>query len=209
MPKRLLPFIPASLRVIAVASEPERVTVMVVPRSAAMCCRVCQRHSDRIHGSYERRLDDLPWQGRSVSLRVRLRRLCCCNPVCPRRTFSQSLPDVAVPRARRAAAARRAAPSRPSPRRSASFTTGPTVGAPGQPIHLPAHGPGWTDTGRASPARDCPRRVGVAARAPLRHDHRRSRTQRHRGALARPRRRHRRGMAAAPSQRRDRRPRPG
>jgi transposase len=100
MPKRLLPFIPASLRVIAVAAEPERVTVMAVPRSAASCCPVCRRHSDRSHGSYERRLADLPWQGRSVSLRVRLRRLCCRNPACPRRTFSQSLPDVAVPHAR-------------------------------------------------------------------------------------------------------------
>ncbi|GJE52423.1 hypothetical protein GOFOIKOB_5494 [Methylobacterium tardum] len=101
MPKRLLPFVPSSLRVIAVASEPGRVTVLAVPRSAASCCPVCRRHSDRSNGSYERRLADLPWQGRSVSLRVRLRRLCCRNPVCPRRTFSQSLPDVAVPRARR------------------------------------------------------------------------------------------------------------
>ena len=101
MPKRLLPFIPSSLRVIAVASEPERVTVMAVPRSAASCCPVCRRHSDRTHGSYERRFADLTWPGRSVSLRVRLRRLCCRNPACPRRTFCQSLPDVAVPRARR------------------------------------------------------------------------------------------------------------
>ena len=101
MPKRLLPFIPTSLRVIAVASEPERVTVMAVPRSAAAYCPVCRRHSDRTHGSYERRLADLPWQGRSVSLCVRLRRLCCRNPACSRRTFSQRLPDVAVPRARR------------------------------------------------------------------------------------------------------------
>ncbi|MCJ2054913.1 transposase family protein [Methylobacterium sp. J-070] len=101
MPKHLLPFIPSSLRVTAVASEPERVTVMAVPRSAASCCPVCRRHSNRSNGSYERRLADLPWQGRSVSPHVRLRRLCWRNPVCPRRTFSQSLPDVAVPRARR------------------------------------------------------------------------------------------------------------
>ncbi len=101
MPKRLLAFIPPSLRVISVAAEPKRVTVMAVPRSAASCCPVCRRHSDRSNGSYERPLTDLPWQGRAISLCVRLRRLCCRNPACPRRTFSQSLPDVAVPRARR------------------------------------------------------------------------------------------------------------
>ncbi|WP_457105331.1 hypothetical protein [Methylobacterium sp. P5_C11] len=65
MPKRLLPFIPASLRVIAVVSKPERVTVMAVPRSEASCCPVCRMQSDPTHGSYQRRLDDLPWQGRS------------------------------------------------------------------------------------------------------------------------------------------------
>ncbi|MDP4025317.1 hypothetical protein Q8W71_22045 [Methylobacterium sp. NEAU 140] len=43
MPKRLLPFIPSSLRVVAVTAEPEHVTVLAVPRSAAACCPVCRR----------------------------------------------------------------------------------------------------------------------------------------------------------------------
>ena len=101
LPKRLLPFIPSSLRVIAVTPEPERVTVVAVPRSAAARCPACSRRSDRGHGHYERLLADLPWQGRSVCLRVRLHRLRCRNPACPRRTFSQSLSDVAPSRARR------------------------------------------------------------------------------------------------------------
>ena len=101
MPKRLLPFIPFFLRVIAVTPEPGRVAVLAVPRSTEPCCPACHNRLDRTHGSYERRLAGLPWQGRSVSLCVRLRHLCCRNPACPRRTFSESLSDVAVPRARR------------------------------------------------------------------------------------------------------------
>ncbi|MDP4026452.1 ISL3 family transposase [Methylobacterium sp. NEAU 140] len=101
MPKRLLPFIPPSLRVVAVTTEPQHVTVLAVPRSTAPCCPACRIRSDRVHGSYERHLADLPWQGCSVGLRVRLRRLRCRNPACPRRTFSETPPDVAAPHARR------------------------------------------------------------------------------------------------------------
>ena len=101
MSKRLLPFIPPSLRVVAVTAEPQHVTVLAVPRSAAACCPACRNRSDSVHGSYERHLADLPWQGRSVGLRVRLRRLRCRNPACLRRTFSETPPDVAAPHARR------------------------------------------------------------------------------------------------------------
>lgn len=101
MPKRLFPFIPPSLRVVAVASEPERVSVLAVPRSTASFCPACRNRSDSPHGHYERHLADLPWQGRSVCLHVRLRRLRCRNPACPRRTFSEAPPDVAAPHARR------------------------------------------------------------------------------------------------------------
>lgn len=86
MPKRLLPFIPPSLRVVAVTAEPEHVMVLAVPRSTAPCCPVCRTRSDSVHGTYERHLADLPCQGRSVGLCVRLRRLRCRNPACPRRT---------------------------------------------------------------------------------------------------------------------------
>ncbi|MCY1640638.1 transposase family protein [Methylorubrum sp. SL192] len=101
MPKRLLPFIPASLRVIAVSPEPERVTVLAVPRSTTPSCPACRTRSDRAHGHYKRCLADLPWQCRSVCLRLHLRRLRCGNPACPRCTFTKSLPDLAVPHDRR------------------------------------------------------------------------------------------------------------
>ena len=89
MPKRLLPFIPPLPRAIAVTPEPEHVSVLAVPRSIPLCCPAFGRRSDRTHGHYERRLADLPWQGRSVCLRVRLRRLRCPHLLCPCRTFCE------------------------------------------------------------------------------------------------------------------------
>ena len=60
MPKRLLPFIPSSLRDIAIAPKSKQATVMAGPRSASSCCPVYRRYLDRTHGSYERCLADLP-----------------------------------------------------------------------------------------------------------------------------------------------------
>jgi hypothetical protein len=74
MPKGLLPFIPPSLRVVAVTAEPEHVMVLAVPRSTEPCCPACSSRSDSVHGTYKRHLADLPCQGRSVGL---------CMPAAP------------------------------------------------------------------------------------------------------------------------------
>lgn len=57
--------------------------------------------SRRVHGSYERTSGDLPWQDRSVALRVRARRFGCLDPACSRRTFAERLSGVAAGVARR------------------------------------------------------------------------------------------------------------
>lgn len=101
MPRRLLPLVPDRLDVLHVRPEPDRIIVLATIRPAPTLCPVCRMPSRRRHGHVERTLADLPWQGRPVRLRVRLRRLACRNPACPRRTFSERLPDVARPHARR------------------------------------------------------------------------------------------------------------
>ena len=116
-----------------------------------------------------------------------------CRPACPTLAAASGCSASFQPRARRGT--RRAA--------------GPRLGVPCQPIHVPAHGPGRADAGRTVTSRDRHRRVGVAARAALRHDHHRPGTKSHRGPPARSRRRGGRRLAAAPSRGRDRRPRSG
>src|SRR4051812_49712430 len=84
-----------------VLPEPDRVTVVARSRLPTAACPDCRAPSSRVHSRYERRLADLPWQGRPVAVRLRARRFFCAEPACPRRTFAERLPGVARPSARR------------------------------------------------------------------------------------------------------------
>ena len=101
MTKRLLPLIPGGLVVDQVLPEPDRVTVVARPRLPTSTCPDCHAPSSRVHSRYERRLADLPWQGRPVAIRIRARRFRCAEPACPRRTFAERLSGIARPSARR------------------------------------------------------------------------------------------------------------
>ena len=101
MTKRLLPLIPGGLVVEQVLPEPDRVTVVARSRLPTSPCPDCRAPSSRVHSRYERRLADLPWQGRPAAVRLRARRFFCAEPACPRRTFAERLPGVARPSARR------------------------------------------------------------------------------------------------------------
>jgi transposase len=54
-----------------------------------------------VHSHYTRTFADLPWQGRTVMLQVRARRLRCTTPSCPQRIFAERLVGVARPHGRR------------------------------------------------------------------------------------------------------------
>jgi len=84
-----------------VLPDPDRVVVVCRTRSVAASCPVCGQISSRVHSRYRRKLADLPWQGRVVSLTFWARRLHCANGACSRRIFTERLPDVAAPHARR------------------------------------------------------------------------------------------------------------
>jgi len=99
--KRLLPLIPAGLAVVQVLPAPDHVTILTAPRPATAVCPSCGTPSHRVHSRYERALNDLPWQGRPVTLRVQARRFRCLTPACPRRTFAERLAGVAAVAARR------------------------------------------------------------------------------------------------------------
>jgi len=75
------------------------VTVAAGRRSAP--CPLCQRRSRRIHARFTRTLADLPWGGQVVQLRLEGRRFRCTNRRCPRQTFRERLPQLALPYRRR------------------------------------------------------------------------------------------------------------
>ena len=54
-----------------------------------------------MHSRYGRTLADLPWSGYRVTWRLRVRKFFCRQPTCPRRIFTERLPGLAAPWARR------------------------------------------------------------------------------------------------------------
>jgi hypothetical protein len=100
--------VPAGLIVGRLLPGPERVVLITQPCQDAVPCPFCARPSARRHSAYQRRLADLPWQGRIVELRVRVRRLRCDDAACPQAIFAERLPGVTRPKARRTARLREA-----------------------------------------------------------------------------------------------------
>src|SRR4051794_40200067 len=77
------------------------ITLTLQARRVMARCPLCGRRSKRVHSRYERTLADLPWGAYAVTIRLRVRRLFCRNSCCERRIFTERLPAIALPWARR------------------------------------------------------------------------------------------------------------
>ena len=73
--------------------------VQATPTSAP--CPLCATPARRIHSDYGRTLADLPWAQYRVYLQLRVRKWFCRNRACHRRIFTERLPTIAAPWARR------------------------------------------------------------------------------------------------------------
>ena len=80
--------------------QQDQMVVIRVRSTQPPRCPTCT--SDRVsyHSRYDRRLRDLPWQGRQVQLCLQTRRFRCRNGACRRKIFAERLPGVAAARAR-------------------------------------------------------------------------------------------------------------
>lgn len=72
----------------------EVIFVRARTRDVAVACPGCGTLTARVHGYYERTAADVPADGRRVLVRVRVRRLRCPVPGCPRQTFREQVPGV-------------------------------------------------------------------------------------------------------------------
>ena len=79
------------------------VTLTLTSRQMAIHCPLCHMPARRLHSRYRRTLADLPWGSYRVKLWLRVRRLFCDHVGCTRRIFTERLPGVVVPWARRTA----------------------------------------------------------------------------------------------------------
>ena len=64
-------------------------------------CPGCSEPSTPRHSRYFRHLQDLPMQGSAVMVRMHVSRWRCLNGECERRTFTDQLPEIVCPYARR------------------------------------------------------------------------------------------------------------
>jgi transposase len=78
-----------------------QITLRVRSTQIPAPCPLCAIPARRIHSHYERTLADLPWAAYRVRLQLRGRKWFCRNRHCRRRIFTERLPTVAAPWARR------------------------------------------------------------------------------------------------------------
>ncbi|PYD55353.1 transposase [Komagataeibacter xylinus] len=88
--------LPRSLVVRRVVALDNRVEIEVGLRKRSVLCPDCQCPTQRVHSFYQRKLADLPWQGRPATLFVSVPRFFCQAAVCPRRTFVMPLDGITV-----------------------------------------------------------------------------------------------------------------
>src|SRR5438094_4817215 len=77
------------------------ITLHVTAAQASVPCPLCHVQTVRVHSRYARTLADLPWSTYAVRLQLRVRKFFCDHPTCPRQIFTERLPTVAAPWARR------------------------------------------------------------------------------------------------------------
>lgn len=96
---------PAAVRLETWGVEPAPPTITLTPtsRSRPAPCPLCGRRARRTHSWYGRALADLPWGEHAVAVQLRVRKLFCDNTRCKRRIFTERLPGVAAPWARKTA----------------------------------------------------------------------------------------------------------
>jgi transposase len=78
-----------------------QITLRVQATQTRAPCPLCATPARRLHSDYGRTLTDLPWAQYRVCLQLRVRKWFCHNRACPRRIFTERLPTVAAPWARR------------------------------------------------------------------------------------------------------------
>lgn len=92
---------PTCLHLTHLQASPGIITAVMSTMAKEAVCPVCKCRSDKVHSRYVRSLADLPWMGWVVRLELHTRRFFCLNLLCARQIFTERLPSVVEPYARR------------------------------------------------------------------------------------------------------------
>ena len=91
----------ASLHLVRLEADEQFILAVVATTASEALCPLCQCRSESIHSRYVRLVADLPWAGWAVRLELHVRRFFCQNKACTRQIFTERLPNVVAPYARR------------------------------------------------------------------------------------------------------------
>lgn len=91
----------AAVTVDSIEAGEDVVTFRVRAKASDAACSGCRRRSWRVHARYQRQLADLPLGGLQARVIAGIRRFKCANPRCPQATFSEQIPGLTTPFARR------------------------------------------------------------------------------------------------------------
>lgn len=89
----LLPKVPG-LKLENAAIDAETVSLTLASTLLPVACPICGQDTSRLHSHYGRTVADLPWGGRRVRLSLNVRKFRCSQKGCPRRIFTERLPDL-------------------------------------------------------------------------------------------------------------------
>jgi len=96
----LLPWLP-SFRLDTVSVTDQTLDLELTAMQPEAACPLCNQPSRAIHSRYDRTIADLPWASIPVRLSVHVRKFFCRNAACPRAVFTERLPALVAPSARR------------------------------------------------------------------------------------------------------------
>jgi len=90
------PFLPLpdGIFISSVRTAPTELVVHIACRRSCAPCPLCQQQSERVHGTYGRTVADLPCGGCRVILALTVRKFVCSVPTCPRKIFTERLPEL-------------------------------------------------------------------------------------------------------------------
>jgi transposase len=89
------------LQLVRLEAEEQFILAVVATTASEALCPLCQCRSESVHSRYVRFVADLPWAGWAVRLELHVRRFFCLNKECVRQIFTERLPNVVAPSARR------------------------------------------------------------------------------------------------------------
>jgi transposase len=92
---------PQHLALEQIIPEADCITLVVRTKRCKIRCPCCKQWCSRVHSRYTRTLQDLPWGGIAVRLRLNTRRFFCRNENCERKIFTERLSTLGAPYGRK------------------------------------------------------------------------------------------------------------